>query len=75
MARNAQDTDQAIFFSIGDIAGQFGVSPESLRNWERQRLIPPPCRTPGKHRRYTILHVRAVANLMGVSRTGEMQHA
>lgn len=51
-------------YSIGDLATRFGVSTESLRNWERQGLIPPSGRTPGKHRRYTEAHARAIAQVM-----------
>lgn len=51
-------------YSVGDLATRFGVSTESLRNWERQKLIPPAQRTPGKHRRYTDEHVAAIAKLM-----------
>ena len=58
---------ETITFSIGKIAREFGVSSESLRNWEHQGLIPPSNRTPGNHRRYTAAHIKAVANLMSVS--------
>ncbi|MEM7626094.1 MAG: MerR family DNA-binding transcriptional regulator, partial [Planctomycetota bacterium] len=34
---------------IGPLANRFGVSPESLRVWERQGLIPQSHRTPGGH--------------------------
>jgi DNA-binding transcriptional MerR regulator len=55
------------YYSIGDLATRFGVSAESLRNWERQGLIPPSGRTPGKHRRYTESHVVAISQIMDAS--------
>ena len=45
---------------IGELAKRYGVSAESIRNWERQGLIPPATRTPGGHRRYTDNHRRAL---------------
>ncbi len=50
--------------SIGKLADRFGVSPESLRVWERLGLIPPSHRTVGGHRRYGPQHVRALDQLM-----------
>jgi len=51
-------------FSIGILAERYGVSTESLRNWERAGLIPPATRTPGGHRRYTVDHFRALNKLL-----------
>ena len=51
-------------FSIGILADRYGVSTESLRNWERAGLIPPATRTPGGHRRYTEAHFRALNRLL-----------
>ncbi len=56
--------------TIGSLATRFGVSCESLRNWERQGLIPPSRRTPGGHRRYSEDHVFALAELIGPPRDG-----
>ena len=56
----------SVTHSIGKLAKAFGVSSESLRNWERQKLIPPSVRTPGGHRRYTPDHVTAIALLLKV---------
>ncbi len=47
-------------FGIGVLARRYGVSAESIRNWERQGLIPPARRTPGGHRRYGLEHQRAL---------------
>ena len=54
--------------TIGSLATRFGVSCESLRNWERQGLIPPSRRTPGGHRRYDLSHVEALSDLIGPPR-------
>lgn len=50
--------------TIGTLANRYGVSPESLRIWERQGLIPPAIRTVGGHRRYGKDHVEALDRLM-----------
>lgn len=52
-------------FSPKQVADWFKVSTESLRNWERQEKIPKAIRTMGGHRRYTIEHVRKIAEVMG----------
>lgn len=49
---------------IGPLADRFGVSPETLRVWERQGLIPQSRRTPGGHRRYGQEHVDALEDLL-----------
>lgn len=49
---------------IGPLADRFGVSPETLRVWERQGLIPHARRTPGGHRRYGGEHVLALEKLL-----------
>ena len=53
-------------FSIGRLVERYGVSPESIRNWERQGLIPQTRRTPGGHRRYNRDHVEALDALFGI---------
>ncbi len=45
---------------IGDLAARYAVSAQSIRNWERQGVIPPARRTPGGHRRYGQEHRRAL---------------
>lgn len=52
-------------FSIGWLVERYGVSPESIRNWERQGIIPQTSRTPGGHRRYNRAHVEALDTLFG----------
>lgn len=44
--------------TIGRLAGAAGVNLETIRYYERIGLIPPPPRTQGKHRAYTVEHVR-----------------
>jgi DNA-binding transcriptional MerR regulator len=51
-------------FSIGVLVDRYGVSAESLRNWERAGLFPPAARTPGGHRRYTLDHIRAIDRII-----------
>ncbi|MFI0418782.1 MerR family transcriptional regulator [Spongiactinospora sp. 9N601] len=51
--------------SIGDVAAEVGVSPQTLRVWEKQRLLVPD-RTAGGQRRYRPEHVelaRRIADL------------
>ena len=50
--------------SIGKLADRYGVSPESLRVWERMGLIPASHRTAGGHRRYGPEHIRSLDRLM-----------
>lgn len=47
-----QTADQDLF-SIGDVAEASGVSPDTLRMWERRYGRPVPVRLPSGHRRYT----------------------
>lgn len=51
--------------SIGVLADRYGVCPESLRNWEREGLIPPARRTAGGHRRFGAEHVEAIEDILG----------
>jgi DNA-binding transcriptional MerR regulator len=60
---NRHKTGPQTYFTTGEMAERFHVSPESLRNWERQSLIPPVPRTPGGHRRYLAEHVAAIVKL------------
>ncbi|MEM6391240.1 MAG: MerR family DNA-binding transcriptional regulator [Planctomycetota bacterium] len=60
-------TQHVRILRIGALAERFGVSPESLRVWERQGLIPAAYRTPGGHRRYGVEHVRAITRLIYAS--------
>jgi DNA-binding transcriptional MerR regulator len=44
--------------SIGDLADETGVAPDTIRIWERRYGKPVPVRLPSGHRRYTRDHVR-----------------
>lgn len=44
--------------SIGDLAAATGLSPDTIRVWERRYGRPQPVRLPSGHRRYTEEHVR-----------------
>ena len=50
------------FFSIRDAAKALGVSPQTLRRWERNKKIMPSHRTPGGQRRYTLAQLQPVAD-------------
>lgn len=50
---------------IGTITKMFGISAESLRIWEKNKIIPTCMRTPGGHRRYNQSHVDAISKFLG----------
>lgn len=62
-------------FPIGDLAMRYGVSAQSIRNWERQGLIPPAHRTAGGHRRYGPEHRRALDALLVGERPAASWHS
>jgi PAS domain-containing protein len=53
--RQAYEDDAAgdADFSIGEVATLVGVSPHTIRAWERRHKVAIPRRTPSKQRRYT----------------------
>lgn len=51
-------------FPIGRLARRYGLSAQTIRNWEQQGLIPPALRTAGGHRRYSHDHLRAIDALI-----------
>jgi DNA-binding transcriptional MerR regulator/methylmalonyl-CoA mutase cobalamin-binding subunit len=51
-------TEQRALFSIGDVAEATGISPDTIRVWERRYGKPKPVRLPSGHRRYTEDHIR-----------------
>lgn len=64
--------NERISVSIGVLADRFGLSPQTLRVWERAGRIPRAWRTAGGHRRYGADHVRAIAALMGMGEAEAM---
>ena len=51
-------------YSIGYVAKIFDISPQSIRNFEAQKLTPSPRRTPTGARRYTDTDVEAIRAFM-----------
>ena len=47
------DADEGADFSIGEVATLVGVSPHTIRTWERRYQVVQPRRTPSRQRRYT----------------------
>ncbi|MFG2043523.1 MerR family DNA-binding transcriptional regulator [Dactylosporangium sp. NPDC048998] len=43
-----------------DLAREHGISPQTVRNYERDGVIPPAERTPSGYRRYTAVHASAL---------------
>jgi DNA-binding transcriptional MerR regulator len=41
-------------------AGMLGVSPNTLRSWERRYSFPRPLRSPGGHRQYSLVEIEAL---------------
>lgn len=64
---NGPSPTQDDLVSIGDVAEATGLTPETLRIWERRYGRPRPVRLPSGHRRYTrrqILWLRSVAEAL-----------
>lgn len=51
-------------YSIGQVAKMLNVSAESIRNWERQKLIPKCARRPTNVRRFSFEDVEAIRQLL-----------
>ena len=47
-------------YSIGEVSKKLEISPQALRNWEKQGLIPKPRRRPTNHRQYTDDDLKAI---------------
>lgn len=50
-----------VYLSIGAVAQQAGVSPSTIKNYERQGVIPPAERTLSGYRRYRLDQLPAIA--------------
>ncbi len=48
-------------FSIGDLAAQTGTKVETIRYYEKAKLMPAAARTAGNHRAYTQAHIDRLA--------------
>lgn len=58
---NAMNSD-GLFFTIAEAARMVGVSPATLRNWERRGLLTPE-RTPSGHRRFSVADIASLRQL------------
>src|SRR5215217_2964352 len=67
-------TRPEVFLSIAEAARLVGVSPATLRNWERQGHITP-TRTPNSHRRFTLGDVASLRQFQGGSENGQLTAA
>jgi excisionase family DNA binding protein len=63
-----------VLLSIAEVARLVGVSPATLRNWERQGHITP-TRTPNGHRRFTLGDVASLRQFQGGSENGKLAAA
>lgn len=65
----SEELDPSELHSIGDVAGETGISPDTLRMWERRYGRPVPVRLPSGHRRYTtaqVVWLRRVAEALAL---------
>ena len=51
-----------VYYKIQEFADRIGVSPATVRNWEKQNIIKPHHRTPTGYRIYTSDQVALVLN-------------
>ncbi|MBK1880098.1 MerR family transcriptional regulator [Pelagicoccus mobilis] len=63
-----QDTGQ---FEVGAVARMVGLSPNTLRTWERRNFIQAANRTPSGRRRYTATQVEQIALLKKLTESGD----
>jgi MerR family transcriptional regulator, mercuric resistance operon regulatory protein len=59
MTRRQDDTAPA--FPIGVVAERTGLSPEGIRFYETEGLLPAPARTEGRRRIYSLAHLKRLA--------------
>ncbi len=60
------------FFNMGEVSRLCGVSPHTIRYWERHAGIPRPARRPSGHRRYEKKDLELVMRLKNLTQNGEM---
>ena len=51
-------------YSIGEVAKMLRVSPQSLRSWQKQGLIPQVGRRPTNQREYTDANIEAIKEFL-----------
>lgn len=80
-ARTANDLRERIHFNDPDMPGirtnaaaeVLGVSPNTLRSWERRYGFPTPRRTPGNHRNYELVELQTLRDAL--AETGNISSA
>lgn len=55
---------------VAELAAAVGVSPDTIRYYERAGLLPPPARTPGGYRSYPATAVDRLRFIQGAQRLG-----
>lgn len=71
MAHTADNTPtRAGGWTIAELAGRVGLTPDAIRYYERISLLPEPARTTGAHRRYGPDAVDRVQFIQGAQRLG-----
>jgi DNA-binding transcriptional MerR regulator len=61
--------DEKPHFSSGELAGLAGISPDTLRHYERMKLLAPPRRSSGNYRQYppaALNRVRLIRHALAV---------
>src|SRR4029453_17802905 len=57
---------QRVSHRPADLAREHGISPQAVRNYERDRLLPVAERTPSGYRGYTAIHAQALRTFLGL---------
>ena len=55
---------------VAELAGALGLSPDTIRYYERAGLLPPPARTPAGYRAYDVGAVDRLRFIQGAQRLG-----
>lgn len=63
-------SDQRPTYNLRAVTRETGLSPETLRAWERRYEVIKPQRTPGGHRLYTLRDIRLLKWLVGQQQQG-----
>jgi len=62
--------DMGALLSIGTVAAMSGLTPDTIRYYERRGLLPTPARTPGGYRQYSESVVRRLALIRNAQQFG-----